>query len=361
MANFTLASIKIIGIASAIPENKVLLEQFENQFEANKVDYFKSRTGVSELNKSLDLQNTSDLGFVAANAILQQKNIEREEVGVIIFVSKTPDYRSPATAIVLHNRLQLHKDCLGFDVNMGGAGFIYGMEIVTSLLDSSNKKYGILVVGDTMSKQLAHQDELNMFYSDGASAILFEKNTEAKPIYLQTKSFSDGYKSMIVPGGFRNTSKNTPIQLHDSNPNSNTVIQIDEKAINDFITSEIPSLIESFLKNKNKLISEYDLIIFPQLEEPFQSELAKNLGIPKEKISTNFEKYGDTCGNGIPLLISDNFGKSEKKQSNILSIAFGEGFTCGIADFFIDSSDVLEVLYTNDYFKDGYVTHEMPS
>ncbi len=361
MAIFTLDSIKIIGIASAIPENKFPLEHFENQFGTKKVEYFKSRTGVSELNKSLDLQNTSDLGFVAANAILQQKNIEREEVGVIVFVSKTPDYRSPATAIVLHNRLQLNKDCLGFDVNMGGAGFIYGMEIITSLLDSSNKKYGILVVGDTMSKQLAQQDELNMFFADGASAILFEKNTQAKPIYLQTKSFSEGYQSMIVPGGFRNTSKNTPIQLHDSNPNSNTVLQIDEKAIEDFITSKIPPLIASFLKNKNKLISAYDLIVFPQLEEPFQSELAKKLSIPKEKICTNFEKYGDTCGNGIPLLISDKFGKSEKKQHTILAIAFGEGFTCGIADFFVDSSDVLEVILTNDYFKDGFVTHEMPS
>lgn len=362
MANFKIDTIAISGIASAIPEHKIFIDEYETQFGKANIDYYKKRTGLSELNKSIDLQNSSDLGYVAANAILDKKGINRDDVGVIVFVSKSPDYRSPATAIVLHSRLKLNKNCLGFDVNIGGAGFIYGMEIVPSLLDSSNKKYGILVVGDTMSKQLAYHDPLNMFYADGASAVLFEKNESAMPILIHSQSFSEDYNSMIIPGGFRgDSSKNTPIVLHDSNPNSNTVIKIDENAVEKFVSSTIPNMIKTFLQDKNTKITAYDFFVFPQLEEPLLNELATQLGIPLSQIVTNHSNFGDSCGNGIPLLISKMFGVFESKTIKILAVAYGEGLTCGIADFCINSSNILEVILTDDYFKDGFVTHEMPS
>ncbi len=133
------------------------------------------------------MQTAADLGYVAADELINKKQADREQFGAIVFVSGTPDYRSPATACVLHGRLGFSKDCIAFDVNLGGTGFVHGIQIVASLLDNIEKKYGLLIVGDTTSKQLSPQDPLSMVYGDGASAVLLEKKKDAKPVFMSER------------------------------------------------------------------------------------------------------------------------------------------------------------------------------
>lgn len=357
MAYFTFNSIAVSGLASAVPDNNILVDSFSGKFTKEAIEASKKSTGVESFYRAEAIQTASDLGYIAAKNLLEKKSIDTEQVGIIIFLSKTPDYRSPATSIVLHKRLNLTKDCLAFDVNMGSTGFVYGMQIGCSLLDTINKKYALVVVGDTSGKQIAETDPITMQYGDGTSVILLEKKEGAKPIYLETFADGEGFKSYLVPGGAFRTNK-----LHESLASEGITrehehIHVNHEEMEDFAVTRMPQAIKSFTQKNNITVKDYDFVALQQYNSTVLNNIAQQLNV--ESLPANLNRYGNTAGNSIPLLLSDNFGGKTQQNVHVLAGSFGEGFSWGVADFYIAADDVLEVIVTGDIFDDGHVTHEM--
>jgi len=359
MAYFKFSDIDLSGIASAIPSNKVKLSDYQLQYDKETFDSFLKKTGAVELHKAHELQTSSDLGYVAAGVLIDKKQLEKEQIGVIIFVSKTPDYRSPATACVLHGRLGLSKDCIAFDVNLGGSGFVHGIQIVSSLLDTTEKKYGLLIVGDTTSKQLAPLDPLNLLYSDGVSAVLIEKRKDAKPLYIRTLSEGSNYQSMIVPGGgFRTIpEEETPDAYRDGSGRTSGNLFVHQGKLSGFASDEIPAAVREFMLKYNSQVSDYDFFAFNQTDVAVLKHISDTLGIPFDKVLVNPSGFGDTCGNSIPLLLTDGFGGSDQKEIHVLACGFGEGLSWGVADFYMNTKNLIPVIETDAVFEDGAVSH----
>lgn len=136
-----LKDMKVIGMAAAVSNTWDSVREFSTEDEA-VINKFIKTTGVEGRYSANPRQCTSDFCFAAAEKILAEKKIPREEIGVLVFVTQTSDYRIPSTACVLQNRLGLSTSCIAFDVNLGCSGFTYGINIVGSLLMSSQTKYG---------------------------------------------------------------------------------------------------------------------------------------------------------------------------------------------------------------------------
>lgn len=77
---------------------------------------------------------SSDLCFAAAEKLIADNNIDRNEIDLLIFISQTPDYRMPATSVLLQDRLELSNSCIAFDVNLGCSAFMYGLSIAFSMV-----------------------------------------------------------------------------------------------------------------------------------------------------------------------------------------------------------------------------------
>ena len=204
-------NISISGIATAVPKNReILSEKYNDIFGENFVAKFSKTTGVMERRIALEEQTCSDLAFVAAEKLLAEKKIDKNEVGTCIFVTQTPDYRIPATACVLHKRLALSKDCIVFDINLGCSGYVYGLQVICSLMQNISSRYGLLLVGDTSNKGIAPEDSsAAMLFGDSGSATLLEKCKEGKPILSTYRTDGAGFKAIIIPAGaYRNRSAN---------------------------------------------------------------------------------------------------------------------------------------------------------
>lgn len=353
MANFTFNNIGIAGIATALPENRVDAAALSAKFGQ------KAEPEVEKFYRADALQTASDLGFVAAKNLLEKKQVNADDIGIILFLSKTPDYRSPATAIVLQKRLNVPSDCLAYDINMGSNGFIYGLQAGCSLLDTLNKKYALIVVGDTTSKQIAESDPIGALYGDGTSAVLLEKKENAKPIHVSTFSDGSGFKSYVVPGGaFRTNS------LHESLADevierSAEHIHVNHEQMDGFVINKVPAAVKDFMGRNTTSAADYDFMAFQQYSAKVLKNISAELNIPPGKLPMNLSKYGYTAGNSIPLLLTDFLGGSKQADVHVLAVGFGEGFSWGIADFYVNADDILEVAFTSDVFDDGHVTHEM--
>lgn len=350
----TIKQIGIKGIAVCLPEKSENIEHKRNISNVSE-DLKGSNHSKPVAN---ELQTASDLGFIAAQRLFTRLDIDVSQIGAILFVSRTPDYRSPATSTVLHNRLGLSVDCIAYDINMGGAGFIYGLQVGGSILSSLNRKYAVVIIGDTANKQISPALSGRGKFGDASTAILLESNSEAPEINILTGSIGSAYQSVMHrEGGFRiNTTDNLTNRHNLSITNH---LEIDEKLFHDVVIRNIPGAVKSFLENYNRKYSDYDLIAIQQEDIKLIKELVKGMEIPDEKVYSNFDQYGNCSGSSIPLLIIDYYKNNFSQTKNILAVGFGEGFSWGIAEFVLSADLHCSLIESSDYFRDGSVGHEI--
>lgn len=363
MAKFKFESISIKGICTAVPLNAVTLNDYRNQFDAEIIDQIKIETGITALRKAIPLQTTSDLGFCAAQKIISEKNIDAKQIGAIIFLSKTPDYRSPATAIVLQGRLGLPIDCLAFDINIGGTGFTYGLQTASALLESLNTQYALFVFGDTTSKQFSEDSPFNLNFSDGAAAVLLEK-TESQNETISVVSHANGdlYKSFIIPaGGFRGTLPSDGSKsLSGLNDFYKDELYIDKEVFESSISEILPNSLADYLNATNLKATDFQLLALSHHNNNIKSKLAAAIQIEDNELKSNLSTFGNVFSATIPLLLSQEFGDSnEDEKIRILAADYGEGISCGIADFTIQKNNILPLIETDECFDNGAVSHEM--
>lgn len=206
----TFDNIKISAIAAAVSNNWTAITDVSGEDPA-VLKKFTVTTGVKGRYNAGVKQTTADFCFAAARAVLREKNVNPGDIGVLVFVTQSADYRIPSTACLLQDRLGISKDCMAFDVNLGCSGFSYGLNIAASLMKTSNAKKALLLAGDTSAKEhsrkkkkkIARADRL--LFGDSGTAALLETDGTARPVKIISRTDGSGYKAIITPyGGWRN-------------------------------------------------------------------------------------------------------------------------------------------------------------
>lgn len=356
------ANIKVTGIATAVPKKReVIAEKYSPVFGDKAVRQFSKTTGVVERRVAIEEQTASDLAYVAAERLLSGKRIDRKDIGICIFVTQTPDYRMPATACVLHKRLGLPKDCMAFDVNLGCSGYVYGMQIISALMQRIDTKYGLLLVGDTLNKQIDPLDaSAVMLFGDSGSATLLEKGNSLSPIRTAYRTDGKGFKAIIIPAGaYRNRmASHDRRKWDDGNERSNYDLCMNGVDVFSFTITEVPALINEFM-NANQIDREaVDCYAFHQANCYILKQLVKKAKLAEGKVHISMDRYGNTSVASIPLTLCDCYGGcSDGEAKKIFSCGFGIGLSWGIAAFEVDSDNILPIMESNDYFTEGGVVH----
>lgn len=179
MAFFKNKGIEIAGIACSVPDNYVTVDSFKNVFGDEIPKKFAAGTGIKGMYKALPNQTASDLAYAAAENLIEHTDLDRNEIGLMVLVTQSPDYRRPSSASVVQKRLHLSLDCSCMEINLGCSGFVYGIQTAMSMLNASDEKYALLLMGETASKLVNPKDKsIVMMYGDAGAAILLKKLAE---------------------------------------------------------------------------------------------------------------------------------------------------------------------------------------
>ena len=351
-----LKDMKVIGMAAAVSNTWDSVREFSTEDEA-VINKFIKTTGVEGRYSANPRQCTSDFCFAAAEKILAEKKIPREEIGVLVFVTQTSDYRIPSTACVLQNRLGLSTSCIAFDVNLGCSGFTYGINIVGSLLMSSQTKYGLLLAGDTSARErsqkirrkFGHSAEL--LFGDSGTATLIE-NTASAPILISSHTDGAGYKAIIQPyEGYRNA---------DWPASEIPGTRMDEIEVFNFATSEATAQINDYMEKQEKNPEDYDCLVLHQANLMILKRIGKKTGFPKEKVLISLNRFGNTSSSSIPITLVDKYGEcDEERMINALCSGFGVGLSWSTVALPINVKDIFPLVHTDEFFDDGYPREEM--
>lgn len=359
MPYFSFNNIKIAGVASAVPTTVIDVDSFAEQYGQDTVDKFKESTGITQYHKTSKYQTASDLGYVAAEKLLQDKNIDRSTIGALVFVAHSTDYRRPATACVLHKRLNLSKDCAAFDIGLGCSAFVYGLQVVCSMMQSSDIERALLIVGESLTKMVHPLDKsVTMLFGDGGAAILLEKTEDISSIKGIVKSDGNGYKAIIAPaGGFRNMdAPHNGFVWHDGNTRSlyNTIMSGDD--VFGFTISDVPRTVKAFLERTNTSIEDYDCLAFHQANQFISKMLCKKLKVDATKMPLCLDRYGNTSAPAIPLVMCDTYGNISSDQDvRFLMCGFGVGLSWGVCSAIVNIGDIYPIIETDEVFEEGII------
>lgn len=362
MAFYKSSGIHIAGIACSVPDNYITVESFKSVFGDQVPEKFSAGTGIKSMYKALPEQTASDLAVAAAENLFSHSNVTRDEIGLLVLVTQSPDYRRPSSASIIQKGLKLPIDCSCMEINLGCSGFIYGLQTAMSLLRDSEEKYALLVMGETASKLVDPNDKsIVMMYGDAGAAILLEKN-EAESATTLLRSDGNRYRAIVLPGGgFRDMyPPKDRFMCEDGNERSLYDIYMDGTAVFSFSITDVPQTLMDYLSHTNTSVEDYDLFVFHQANEFIIKQLIRKLKIKKDKVPISLNEYGNTGGISIPLTLCKEFGKlEEKKTLNALMSGFGIGLSWGVTSCKIDTDIIYPIEKTTYYYKEGKITRDM--
>lgn len=342
--------IKIAAISASVPETVINIEDKLNDPEEDPrfIKHFIKSTGIKAKRKSGYEQTAADYSYTAAKQIMDEGYYKPEEIGVLINITQTPDYRTPATALTIQKRLGLSKDCLVFDINLGCSGFVYGVSLVASILKTSTATKGLVTVGDTLTRgrkhvKLKRSSNTGLLFGDASIAALIEKDPASKGFTSALMSDGNGHKALSSPyNAWR----------HPIGPES---IPGDDIAVFNFTISEVPELLNAYMKKIGTTEADYDDLVLHQANMMILKNVAKRSGFPMTKVPVSLDRFGNTSGASVPLTIVDKYGNcQEDKEVNLLTSSFGIGLSWGVVGFTINTRDILPMTESKDTFDDGY-------
>ena len=349
MLTSTFQGLRIAGLAAAVPSREITAEEMYELYGQKIVDKTIKMVGVKRSRKSVKQQVSSDLGYTAARAILAEKSIDPRDVGVLIYVTQTPDYHVPATAMLLHKRLGLSQDCAALDVNLGCSGFVYGLHMLCSLLQSLNCRYGLLIIGDVSSKLGTQENRASsLLFGDGSAAVAVEKQTAA-PMSFALRTDGSRYPAIIIPGGGFRAMTYSPEELAKGN-RAYPYPLMDGMGVFNFSIQDVPALIQAFLEAEGRSMEEFDCLVLHQANLFIMKQIAKKLGASADQLLISVDRYGNTSGASIPITLADRYGETPEGRLKILMSGFGVGLSWGVGTLEMEAADILPMIISDDFY-----------
>ncbi len=321
--------IVIRGISAVVPQQVILTSSFGDIFSEKKVKMQERVTGIRQRHVASETEETKHLCLQAARNLLQEMQIPKEEIKVMLLVTQTPSYVTPSTAFWIHKELGLKPDCIVFDINLGCSGFVEGLSTMAALLNGLPEgAKGLLLNGDTLSKYLAAEDfGTCMMFGDAGTATLVERK-ENRPFICYHNVKSIGLQKLIVS-------------------DTNSKLYMDGMEVFNFTINDVVEQIQNLLKEQNDTL---DFYLLHQAQEYIVRNIRELCGLEEEKVLCGYEKYGNTSGASIPLAICENRERFlEKARFRILTSGFGVGLSYATAVVEMEDLTVLPIeIYVKD-------------
>ena len=144
-------NIKIAGIASCVPRHTEDNMDYGNVLGEKRIKRQVRLTGIRKRHTSRSQQRSSDLVMCAVEDLLNELKWNKEEIGVLVYLTQSPDYLIPSTAIAMQARLGLSNEVIAFDINLGCSAFGYGIHVVSSLMNTvPDCKKALCLIGESV-------------------------------------------------------------------------------------------------------------------------------------------------------------------------------------------------------------------
>jgi 3-oxoacyl-[acyl-carrier-protein] synthase-3 len=316
--------VKIIGTGSHLPK-KIYTNKYLESIIDTKDTWIKENLGISERRIAAKNESTSDLAAEAAIKAIANSGLTKDDIDLIIVATATPDRLAPSTAAIVQDKIQAY-NAVAFDLSAVCSGFLFGMSVASQFI-AAGVYDNVLVIGaDTFSKITDWTRRDAVFFGDGAGAAVFSHGNIVEG-FLAFSLYTDGrgkWNYTIPAGGSEMPATEETVR------NGLHYFKMNGRAVYETSTEVLPKAINQVLDDTGLSIDDIDYMIPHQPSIKILQRTAEIIGLPFEKVMTNMDKYANTSGGTIPILLDEvNLSGKLKKGNIILFAAVGSGWTYG--------------------------------
>jgi 3-oxoacyl-[acyl-carrier-protein] synthase-3 len=288
-------------------------------------EWIVERTGIRERRVAADDQALSDLALPAARDALEQAGLDAGTVDLIIVATVTPDMAFPATGAIIADQLGA-KDAAAYDLSAGCTGFMYAVAQAYGMLAAGLGQRALVVGGDVLSRILDWSDRgTAVLFGDGAGAVVLERVPEGGFLGFELGADGSGGPQLYLPaGGSRSpaTEETVADRLH--------FVQMNGREVFKFATRVLVTSAQAVLAECGRTIEDVDVYVPHQANVRIIEYATQKLGIPKEKVVIDVDRYGNTSSGSIPLALADAKREGRLQPGRlVLMTGMGAGLTWG--------------------------------
>jgi 3-oxoacyl-[acyl-carrier-protein] synthase III len=314
----------ITSVGGYVPEYRLTNKELGTMIETND-EWIRTRTGIEERRiLKGEGKATSDLGAPAVQEILRKKGLDPLEIDCLICCTVTPDMTFPATANLICHKIGA-KNAFSFDLGAACSGFLYGVTLGASLIESGRYKKVIVVGADKMSAIVDYTDRTTcIIFGDGAGAVLLEPGEPGYGVLDSIlKSDGSGCKHLHMKAG----GSLKPASYETVAAKEHFIYQ-EGQAVFKFAVVGMADVSYELLQRNGMTGDDIAWLVPHQANKRIIDATANRIGLPSEKVMINIQRYGNTTSGTIPLCLWE-WEKQLKKGGNLVLAAFGGGFTWG--------------------------------
>ena len=283
------------------------------------VDKMEVATGIRKRWYAPNDWSTSDLAVPAARQALERAGRGPLDVDLIILGTDSPDYITPATSVVLQEKLGA-KNAGTFDIGCACASFPTGLAIAAGLVMTNTSLRTVLVVGAYMMHKLADpKDPTIFFYGDGAAAAIVEPAD--KPGFLSSAMHADGsyyHHWGIYAGGTAEPADETALR------EGRTKVRLVQRYPPEVNEQGWQRIVDRLARNGDFSLNEVDLFIFTQVRKTTIEHVMAELGLPIERTHMIMEEMGYTGSACVGMALDDAI-QTRKLRPGGLVVLVGSG------------------------------------
>lgn len=315
----------ITGWGMAIPQ-KVLTNFDLEQIVETSNEWILSRTGISERHIANENESSASLAVQAAIKALEVANVHPLDVDLIIVATSSPEHIFPATACIVQDQIGA-KRAGAFDLSAACSGFIYALDVASSLIRSGAANTILTIGTETLSRFVNWNDRNTcVLFGDGAGAFVLQASEEPGGILSGLmRSDGSGADLLTLPAG---GSKLPPSRV--TVENGQHFIHMNGREVFRFATRVLSQSTLEVVQRANLSLEEIQFIIPHQANQRIIETAAKNLNFPLEKVISNIQRYGNTSTASIPIATCEAVAEGKLKAGDhVVFVAFGAGLTWG--------------------------------
>lgn len=317
-------NVYIKGTGSYTPK-KVIPNSYFERVGSND-EWIYNTLGIKE-RRIVEEENTSDLAAKAGLNAINDAGLSVKDIDMIVVATTTPDRQAPSCACFVQEKLEAFQ-AVAFDVAAVCSGALFTISVAHEFIKTGRYNHILVIGADTFSNITDWDRRDSVFFGDGAGALVLSHTTEDKGfIDFDLHSDGRGKEHFTIPGGgSENPASNESVK------DKQHYFQMNGKEVYNTATKVVPQSVKAILTKNNISVNQLAYMIPHQPSIGILKSIAKSIGLPFEKVTTNMDKYANTSGATIPLVL-DETHKAGKFSSGdyLLFAAVGAGWTWGTA------------------------------
>jgi 3-oxoacyl-[acyl-carrier-protein] synthase-3 len=306
----------ISGLGISLPDNILTNADLERMVDTSD-EWIVTRTGIKErriLPKDSPLL-ASDLGAAAALQALERAGVRPDQVGAILVGGIVPDMQFPATACIIQQKIGA-KNAFAFDITAACAGFVYGVNMASLLIDSGQCDHVLVIGAETLSRAVDWTDRNTcILFGDAGAAAVLSRGPKDRGV-IRSLLRSDGGAADILQLG--------------NLAHGPACIAMDGKHVFKLAVSEVSRVVVDTLALEGLKPADLDLFVAHQANVRILNAIGEKLGLPEEKVVVNVQRYGNTSSASVPLALFEAEADGRLKPGMLVGLAaVGGGMAWG--------------------------------